>query len=100
MANIEEISGVDAPSGSGAFDPLAGTETTLRKAGRHWHVYVWGVPGSVGLANSTYSAGYIKGPALNVSSDTRRSVYARKQPGDFSNRNWTKFECSETIFLG
>ena len=101
MANIEEISGVDAPSGGGAFDPLAGTGTYTEESGVGTGMFMYGgAPASLGLGNSAYSSGYIKGPAVNFSSDKDALFPHRKQPGDFSNRNWTKFECSEEIFCG
>ena len=101
VGNIASINGQDIAASGGAFDPLAGTGTYTEESGVGTGMFMYGgVPSNLGLGNDTYSAGYVKGPVVNFSSDKDAVFPHRKQPGDFSNRNWTKFECSEEIFCG
>lgn len=101
VGNIASINGVDLPSSGGAFDALADTGTYTEESGVGTGMFVYGgVPSAIGLGNDNYGDGYIKGPALNFSSDKDGIFSHRKQPGNFSNRNWTKFECSESLFAG
>lgn len=101
VGNIASINGQDIAASGGAFDPIADTGTYTEESGVGTGMFMYGgVPASLGLGNDTYSSGYVKGPVVNFSSDKDAVFAHRKQPGDFSNRNWTKFECSETIFCG
>lgn len=100
MANIASINGQNIASG-GAFDPIAGTGTYTEESDVGTGMFMYGgVSSALGLGNDAYGSGYIKGPAVNFSSDKDGVFPHRKQPGDFSNRNWTKFECSENLFAG
>jgi alpha-tubulin suppressor-like RCC1 family protein len=100
VGNIASINGQDIAAG-GAFDPIADTGTYTEESGVGTGMFMYGgVPSNLGLGNNVYGAGYVKGPVVNFSSDKDGVFPHRKQTGDFSNRNWTKFECSESIFCG
>jgi len=101
VGNIASINGVDLPSSGGAFDALADTGTYTEESGAGTGMFLYGgVPADLGVGNDGHGSGYIKGPAMNFSSDKDGIFPHRKQPSNFSNRNWTKFECSKELFAG